>query len=477
MEISKTLSSQRNSEEDDLLERSQKKLKHTVGNPGSSAMEIVDESQAAADTENQAMGSGIMLTDPPPATQNPLDRAVPEPVTMDVVPETPSAMAGVDMPEMRSTPSLVAQGNPAPRSYLATVVGNGAGTAPFMIASTEDVAIDGETSGQNSTPGPLIAPGIDRPTNGGGLMGGRPYGSWMIATRRERRQQGRPTTVAPVTTQNLAKPATRGTGSRFSLLESEAQSGDGDAVVEGMDSGAVNCAAATVNERPHSETRGSGSGGRSRRANVIVSEKQIANEPPRSSSGPTREVEPTQGRRVIGSVSRRAAEEDEHVVNRGAQGGRVINTMTVHNEDTASGEAAAVALPTTEHSGDPPDGRDEEGDVIMELGSQQEISLGHRGAAAASVYAEFVDWIQTEGLIDMGFSGPRYTWTKGLPTGQAKAARLDRVLCNLSWRNLFPASTVTHLPRVSSDHTPLLIRMFDEATNRVKPTFKFQRLG
>ncbi|XP_031105341.1 uncharacterized protein LOC116010192 [Ipomoea triloba] len=88
--------------------------------------------------------------------------------------------------------------------------------------------------------------------------------------------------------------------------------------------------------------------------------------------------------------------------------------------------------------------------------------------------SDFVHWIQSEGLVDLGFSGPRYTWTKGLSVGHAKAARLDRALCNLSWRNQFPEATVTHLPRISSDHTPLLIRLSDAAFTLRRPEFKFQ---
>jgi hypothetical protein len=35
--------------------------------------------------------------------------------------------------------------------------------------------------------------------------------------------------------------------------------------------------------------------------------------------------------------------------------------------------------------------------------------------------------------------------------------RLDRFFCNPSWQNLFEEATVLHLPRVHSDHTPILL--------------------
>lgn len=59
-------------------------------------------------------------------------------------------------------------------------------------------------------------------------------------------------------------------------------------------------------------------------------------------------------------------------------------------------------------------------------------------------------------------------------TGIAKGARLDRALCNLDWRNCFPGATVTHLPRLSSDHTPILLRTAGRVNARRLSTFKFQ---
>ena len=59
-------------------------------------------------------------------------------------------------------------------------------------------------------------------------------------------------------------------------------------------------------------------------------------------------------------------------------------------------------------------------------------------------------------LLDLGFHGPRFTWTNKRPSGLVME-RLDRVLCNPSWRRIFDEATVLHLPRTSSDHNPLLI--------------------
>lgn len=51
-------------------------------------------------------------------------------------------------------------------------------------------------------------------------------------------------------------------------------------------------------------------------------------------------------------------------------------------------------------------------------------------------------------LIDLGFSGSMFTWSKG-----DLRERLDRAMSNEAWLNLFPSSSVTNRPIPSSDHS------------------------
>ncbi|KAK1362338.1 hypothetical protein POM88_046812 [Heracleum sosnowskyi] len=69
-------------------------------------------------------------------------------------------------------------------------------------------------------------------------------------------------------------------------------------------------------------------------------------------------------------------------------------------------------------------------------------------------YWNFVNHL---GLIDMGFLGPRFTWTKG-GTSQLQG-RLGHALCNNHWRSMYSEATVTHLPRTTLDHRLLLIQV------------------
>ncbi|XP_031127729.1 uncharacterized protein LOC116029829 [Ipomoea triloba] len=83
-------------------------------------------------------------------------------------------------------------------------------------------------------------------------------------------------------------------------------------------------------------------------------------------------------------------------------------------------------------------------------------------------------WIFKEGLIDMGFVGGRYTWTRGRDSSTFTGARLDRALCNLEWITKYPNTKVVHLPRVCSDHSPLLIDLGLSTEVQRSRTFHYQ---
>jgi len=87
----------------------------------------------------------------------------------------------------------------------------------------------------------------------------------------------------------------------------------------------------------------------------------------------------------------------------------------------------------------------------------------------------FKHWIENNGLIDLGFSGPKYRWTRGRNWDTMKCARLDRALYSMEWRTRFQEGAVRHLIQSHLDHTPLLISTtgFIEYTESKKP-FRFQ---
>ncbi|CAL1388052.1 unnamed protein product [Linum trigynum] len=81
------------------------------------------------------------------------------------------------------------------------------------------------------------------------------------------------------------------------------------------------------------------------------------------------------------------------------------------------------------------------------------------GAASMATFRRcriFNDRINGADLVDLGYSGPNFTWTRGENSDTYRASRIDRSLCNIQWNSVFPNTTVRHLPRLNSDHNPIL---------------------
>ncbi|KAJ8452652.1 hypothetical protein Cgig2_004988 [Carnegiea gigantea] len=81
----------------------------------------------------------------------------------------------------------------------------------------------------------------------------------------------------------------------------------------------------------------------------------------------------------------------------------------------------------------------------------------HEGVKMLRRCGKFKNWIENNGLIDLGFSGHKFTWVKGNTEATQKCTRLDRALCNAEWRTQFQEGSVQHLLRNYSNHLPLLI--------------------
>ena len=87
----------------------------------------------------------------------------------------------------------------------------------------------------------------------------------------------------------------------------------------------------------------------------------------------------------------------------------------------------------------------------------------------------FREALSIAGLMDLGFTGPPFTWVKRNGEHGFLQEWLDRMLCNQSWRALFPNSYVRHLALWGSDHRPILtqVRRSCEGQYRVRPSPRF----
>ncbi|KAI9072961.1 hypothetical protein K1719_045090 [Acacia pycnantha] len=76
---------------------------------------------------------------------------------------------------------------------------------------------------------------------------------------------------------------------------------------------------------------------------------------------------------------------------------------------------------------------------------------------------KFNDWIQNCNLLDIEAGGPFFTWKWPKWEGLERVyKRLDRCLCNAQWQERFNKADVRVLPRIGSDHHPIVIRLEEE---------------
>ena len=88
----------------------------------------------------------------------------------------------------------------------------------------------------------------------------------------------------------------------------------------------------------------------------------------------------------------------------------------------------------------------------------------------------FRDVIDECGFIDLGFEGPKFTWSKHFSDGHSIWERLDRGLVNSEFLLKFPASKVSHLRCVSSDHVPIFINLSELEAPTRKMVFRFEEM-
>ena len=94
--------------------------------------------------------------------------------------------------------------------------------------------------------------------------------------------------------------------------------------------------------------------------------------------------------------------------------------------------------------------------------------VGSQSSSPPRGMTDFVSIINDCNFIDLGFNGPWYTWQRN-----RLKERLDRALSNLDWRIKFAHASVTHLNKLKSDHSPLLLSLLENsAPNRRRRPFR-----
>ncbi|KAI0529210.1 hypothetical protein KFK09_001757 [Dendrobium nobile] len=89
---------------------------------------------------------------------------------------------------------------------------------------------------------------------------------------------------------------------------------------------------------------------------------------------------------------------------------------------------------------------------------------------------EMSEFMVDSDLHDLGFLGPKYTWSNN-KSGHSKIwVRLDRILMNSEGLRRAPLAMVKQLVRLTSDHCPLLLNLFAEIPRPGNRWIRFEEI-
>ena len=72
-------------------------------------------------------------------------------------------------------------------------------------------------------------------------------------------------------------------------------------------------------------------------------------------------------------------------------------------------------------------------------------------------------------LMDLRCRGQKFTWNNGREGKEFIKERLDKVVANEAWCNVFPKVDINVKEELSSDHCPIFVTLHDEFKRRRQP--------
>ncbi|XP_073359774.1 uncharacterized protein [Aegilops tauschii subsp. strangulata] len=96
------------------------------------------------------------------------------------------------------------------------------------------------------------------------------------------------------------------------------------------------------------------------------------------------------------------------------------------------------------------------GDFNKVLRYDEHEGIGQRSQAQIQ---GFRDAVHVCGMIDLGYQGHKWTFEKKVVGGSYTRVRLDKALGSPEWYARFPLAAVEHLAAVTSDHSPILLKL------------------
>ena len=89
---------------------------------------------------------------------------------------------------------------------------------------------------------------------------------------------------------------------------------------------------------------------------------------------------------------------------------------------------------------------------------------------------EFKACLGSCSFVDLGFAGPKFTWSNKRQITDLVLERIDRFFANPLWRIIYLEAAITHLPRTFSEHHLVLIELSRPSLNHLSKPFQFQSM-
>lgn len=87
---------------------------------------------------------------------------------------------------------------------------------------------------------------------------------------------------------------------------------------------------------------------------------------------------------------------------------------------------------------------------------------------------KFSEFVESNDLINLPISGARYTWSNSQE--RLSMSKLDRFFISIEWDDYFSPNHVYALPRVGSDHVPIVLKGGEDIARKGPVPFKFQNM-
>ena len=97
-----------------------------------------------------------------------------------------------------------------------------------------------------------------------------------------------------------------------------------------------------------------------------------------------------------------------------------------------------------------------------------------RGERISNQMRNFQQTLESCELFDLGYKGPKYTWSNGQLGNAIIKERLDMGVANHEWCNLFPKAEVCVEALTNSDHTLLTLCLCGQQRPRQGLRFKYE---